>query len=443
MTMRYWQYAFLAIGILFLVGTLLVAAQDGTEVSDAACSPPLEVVWTTASDACLGGPAGYVCNGGAAPQVEPAGPVSNALISTGALVEVTVVDSLRTPPLNSGGLMWLRLPDLSGLLVGAVSVRDVSPPDIPAWKSIVVETLADSAGCGAAPRNTFVLQSAPDQETGIIVNGLSLALNGTIAVQTTSNSTILIGLSGQSSLLTFGQQQLWTGQQMSVAYNPGDFTAPAAAPAPPQPLDVNLIRTLPVALLDRAIILPQPGYVMTDGLVNLRAEPSRDGTLLLQVPAGEVLSVLGRNTLGDWYHVRLDSGETGWMLAELLVQNLGAIQAIYEATPLPPQRFGELGRIGRVLAPAGVNLRQAPDVGFPAITSLPDGTPVVLVARSPYSPWVKVQVNGIEGWLALVTLETEVVVDALPIDYNVPPPPNPTRVPGSFGNAFPDPNAGG
>ena len=49
----------------------------------------------------------------------------------------------------------------------------------------------------------------------------------------------------------------------------------------------------------------------------------------------------------------------------------------------------------------------------------------------------------ITGWLALVTLDTEVVVDALPVDYDVPPPPLPTQAPGSFGNAFPDPNAGG
>jgi uncharacterized protein YgiM (DUF1202 family) len=204
-----------------------------------------------------------------------------------------------------------------------------------------------------------------------------------------------------------------------------------------------MIQNLPVALLDRPIMLPQPGYVATDGLVNLRAEPSSEAMLLLQVPAGEVMSVLGRNPTGEWYHVRLDTGETGWMLAELLVQNIGAIQAVYEATPLPPQRYGELGRIGRVQAPAGVNLRLAPDVGFGTITTLPDGTELILVARSPYSPWVKVQVNGLEGWLALVTVDTDVVIDALPVDYNVPPPPDPTQVPGSFGNAFPDPNAGG
>lgn len=442
--MRHWANIFLVASLLFLMGTLWVAAQEGTQVSSAACSSTLEALWTTASDACIGGPAGYVCNGGSAPQVEPAGAVSNALISTGALVEVAAVDAIRTSTADAGGVMWLRLPQITGLLVGAVSIRDVSPPDFPAWQSMILETAPETSSCGDAPRNTFILQSAPDQQGSAVVNGVSLVLDGTVLAQTSDNSTLFVSLAGQSSLVTFGQEQpLWTGQQITILYNPGDFASPAGIPGAPQPLDLNLTRNLPVALLDRPIILPQPGYVVTDGLVNLRADPSLDATLILQVPAGEVLSVLGRNPLGDWYHVRLNTGETGWMLAELLIQNVGSIQAVYEATPLPPQRYGELGRIGRVQAPAGVNLRQAPDVGFPVITTVPDGTQVTLVARSPYSPWVKVEVNGLEGWLALVTLDTQVVVDALPVDYNVPPPPDPTQAPGSFGNAFPDPNAGG
>jgi hypothetical protein len=127
------------------------------------------------------------------------------------------------------------------------------------------------------------------------------------------------------------------------------------------------------------------------------------------------------------------------MLAHLLRRNIGTIQAIYEATPLPPQRYGDMGHIGKVQAPAGVNLRIGPDVGFAVVGVLTDGTQVNLVARSPYSPWVKVESGGVSGWLALITLNTEAYIDALPVDNDVPPPPPPTTVPGSFGNAFPDP----
>jgi hypothetical protein len=78
-------------------------------------------------------------------------------------------------------------------------------------------------------------------------------------------------------------------------------------------------------------------------------------------------------------------------------------------------------------------------VQFGLIVTLPVGSSVNLIERSPYSPWVKVENGGIVGWAALIALETQAVINALPIDYDVPPPPAPTRVPGSFGNAFPDP----
>jgi hypothetical protein len=128
------------------------------------------------------------------------------------------------------------------------------------------------------------------------------------------------------------------------------------------------------------------------------------------------------------------------MLAQLLTGNVGPIQAVYAATPLPPQRYGELGSSGRIAAPAGVNIRSGPDAAFPSVALVGDGTLVQLLARSPYSPWVKVEINGVIGWVALITIQTQAFFDALPIDFNVPPPPAPTRVPGTFGNAFPDPN---
>ncbi len=155
------------------------------------------------------------------------------------------------------------------------------------------------------------------------------------------------------------------------------------------------------------------------------------------------MSILGRTLDGEWYNVRRLSGETGWMAADLLLRNIDMIEAVYEATPAPPQRYGEFGTRGTVLAANGVNLRRGPDVVFPAIVTVPTGSAVNLVARSPYSPWVKVEVTGVEGWVALVNIETQAFIDALPIDFNAPPLPPPTAVPGSFGNAFPDPNRGG
>jgi uncharacterized protein YraI len=443
--MRLRVVIFISIGLVFLLGAAWVLAQDTS------CAPALETAWTTATDACLSGPVGYLCNGGSAPQVEPQGPVSNSLSTTGAMVEVDVVQSIHTvagaADGSSIGVAWLRLPQpvqLTGLLVGDVSLRNNAPPDFPAWQGMMVQTGAEPPACGALPRNALIVQSPFNQPANIAINGVSLGLNGTVLIETRDTQTIFAGLSGQTTIFARGQEQvLRPGEQIIVPYSGGDFSFPVDIGSAPAPFDTSLAQNLPVALLDRPIILPQPGYVTTGGAVNMRTAPNTDAAILGQVPAGQVLSVLGRNTGGDWLHVRLDSGETGWMKADLLLQSLGNIQAVYDSTPAPQQRFGELGKLAKVVAPAGVNLRNAPDVSFGVVGTLPDGAMVNLLARSPYSPWVKVEYSGMTGWLALVTLQTQAVLDALPIDYDVPPPPVPTRIPGSFGNAFPDPHAGG
>ena len=442
----------LIVTLTLLLGlALYTAAQDNALISAEICRPVLERMWAEATTACINKPAGYVCNGGDALTVEPAGPVSNALTPLGALVEVGAVDSLRTAPIvaeiGSAGVAYLRGSDslpYTGLLIGDVAIRDVTPPDFPAWTSFAVETSSEPSSCAVAPLNLLALQSAPGASVQIVVNSVSLLLNGTVIVQTDAASTIFIAISGQAAVLAAGQERAFlTGEQISVPHNAGDVAAVGGPPNAPVPFDPTSLQSLPVALLDRPIILPQPGYVTTQGAVNMRAEPSTNAGVILQVPPGEVLNVLGSNSDGLWFHVRRLNGESGWMLAELLSQNIGTIATVYDATPLPPQRYGELGTRGRVLAPAGVNLRLGPDVTFPALTLLNDGTLVSLLARSPYSPWVKVDASGSVGWLALITIETQAYIDALPIDFSAPAIPTPTQIPGSFGNAFPDPDLPG
>jgi uncharacterized protein YraI len=369
-------------------------------------------------------------------------------VETGALVEAGAIDRLNTPPIvaeiGGVGIAYLRpsnsLP-YTGLLIGEVAIRDVTPPDFPAWTSFVVETSPTPSTCAAAPRNLLVLQSAASTTVQIVVNGISLLLNGTLVASTDASSTVFIAISGQAAALALGQeQQFMAGEQITVAHPLDDLGTASAVPSSPVPFDAAILQNLPVALLDHPVILPQPGYVSTLGAVNMRSEPDVYAGIIVQVPPGEVMSVLGRSTDGLWYHVRRSNGESGWMLAELLGQNLGPISTVYDATPMPPQRYGDLGTRGQVLAPAGVNLRVGPDVAFPALVTLNDGTLVNLLARSPYSPWVKVDAGGAVGWLALITIETQAYIDALPIDFSAPPIPTPTIQPGSFGNAFPDPD---
>lgn len=434
--------------LLLLAGVAAAVTLRVTRTTDAqaACSAALDTAWTQATDVCVNKPVGFICNGGSAPLVEPQGAVSNALANLGALVDVNEIDALRTPPIavetGTLGVAWLRLPPptpVTGLLVGDVMMRNTAAPDFPKWQSFVVQTGVAVPACENAPHNALVLQTPPGQAAPLVVNGLSLTLSGSVMIYTDPANTIFIGLSGQSTLAVAGfTQRLWTGQQVIVPYDSTDFSRPIGAPFAPTPYTDGILDHLPMSLLDVPLLIPQPGNVVTQGDVNLRVAPSVNAAVITQVPPGQVLPVLGANPDGDWYHVQLAEGTTGWLFGDLLARNGSAVAVTYEATPMLPQRLGELGSRGRVLAPAGANLRRGPHITFPVTATLSDGTLVDLVARSPYSPWIKVQSEGAIGWLAVISIDTNAYVEAIPVDFSAPPPPTPTPIPGSFGNAIPD-----
>jgi uncharacterized protein YgiM (DUF1202 family) len=417
----------------------------------ASCQSQLNGLYASASELCLGKPDGYFCNGGFTPVVEPAGAIGSSLASAGAVVEAELITSVTTPPLlsgNSGGIMYLHMSgdvSMNALLLGDVQMRDNTPPGFPKWKNFIIRTNPTASDC-TLPTSAFVMQSEYGQRSNVVINGVSIDVNGTIMVITASQITKFISLEGLARFIVNGvTYSLFAGQQLNVAYNGEDWRNPLNAASDPIPLEWDLVKDFPVVMMDRPVLMPQPGYVETSGNVNMRSAPDENARLMFQVPAGQVLDVLGRNPDNTWYHVRLGNGETGWMRADLLTQNLGTISLTYLETPVPPQRFGSLGTGARVIVAQGGNLRQAPDTYFNTITTLPQGTEVELVARSPYSPWVKVRSSGQEGWLALITIETQAVIAFLPIDYNAQLPPRPTSTPVfqfGGGHAYPDPNAG-
>jgi len=422
--------------------------------AQAQCTAILDTLYTRASELCLGKPDGYFCNGGLPPSAQPSGPVQSALAVQGAVVDAGEVQMVRGAPLisnNSGGLIWIRLNEevaLSGLLVGDVELRDVTPADanLPEWQSFTVVTNTHEHDCSLTPTSLFVMQGPYGESTRVAINGVSAEVDGTLAMYTEGTETAFIALEGTVNLTIFGQPRLLNaGEQLNVTYAEGSFALPAAVPDLPVALNYEAIQNFPIALLDRPVLLPQPGSVVTQGNVNMRGEPNEGAQLLYEVPSGTALSVLGMNSEGTWAHVRLGNGETGWMRADLLGGDLSLVSTNYDATPLPPQRYGQDSNQAVVVAASGGNLRSAPDVGFPVMNTLDPGTELSILARSPYSPWVKVDTGGTVGWMALITLETQVVIPFLPIDYDVPLPPGPTATPFLVfggGHAYPDPTGG-
>ena len=412
------------------------------------CHADLEALYTSAGDLCLSGPSGFFCNGGLPPEVNPAG---DLLHTRGALAEARVLDSVRAVP-GAGGLLWLRLEEniqMDALMIGPMSIKNVVPANSNSakWQSLTIESDPVETLCESAPAaGVLVVQGLYGQTSRVVINGVSTEINGTVIALTQDDLTKFIAIEGQIQLIALGQSfAINAGEQLNVSYQGDNWQKPAEAPAQRTLLDYELIKNLPIVLFDRPVPIPQPGFVQTQGGVNMRIAPDIEARLLFQVPAGETMSVLGISTDREWLHIRLGNGETGWMSAELLAQNLGEITQVYDLTPAPPQRYGELASRAFVDVAAGGNLREAPDTAFRIIRTLPYGTQLRLLARSPYSPWVKVDTGTETGWIALFLLRTESVIGSLPIDYNVPLPQRATPTPSfSFGggHAYPDPESG-
>ena len=416
------------------------------------CLDTLTRAYTEAGNRCLGGPSGHFCNGGGAPNTAPE---ENLLQDPGAVIEAVALDALRSAALDDaagGGLIWLRLEEnilMDALLIGQVSIQNAVLPDsdFAKWQSFTLESGRSEWQCDEAPElGVMVIQGLYGQTSRVVVNGVSLRIDGTVIVLTQDTTTKFIAIEGQARLLAFGQFiNINAGEQLNFSYPPGDWRKPEGSMASPSLFEYDLVKDLPIVLFDRPVPIPQPGYVQTQGGVNMRIAPDIESQLLFQVPAGETMNVLGISSNREWLHIRLGNGETGWMSAGLLAKNLGEIKQVYDVTPLPPQRYGELGSRAFVNVAAGGNLREAPDTAFRVKGTLPYGTQVKLLARSPYSPWVKVNFAGEVGWMALFTLRSESVIASLPIDYNVPLPPRPTATPVfsyGGGHAYPDPSGG-
>ncbi|MCY3574058.1 MAG: SH3 domain-containing protein [Chloroflexi bacterium] len=409
-------------------------------LDDASCQAALLTHYTAASDQCLAADDGTICSGG-----------TDAGFASGAPIPADTVKLLRSPPfsLDAGiGLLWLRMAQsllADALLIGEVELRDLSSDS--SWRALTIESGSTRENCaGLPPFGALVLQSRYGQTARLEINNVALAIDGTVVVMTQAQSSYFIVIEGSATLRVGARSlRLLVGTQASLAYEAGDWTTPADLPAEASLLDYANLAELPIELFPRPLPIPQPGYAQTKGRVNMRAAPDINGRLLYQVPAGETMTVLGISIDSEWLHIRLGNGEMGWMSAGLLAKNLDKNLPVYAEAPPPLQRLGVHANRAIVNVPAGGNLRAAPDTAFQVLRTLPIGTETKLLARSPYSPWVKVQASDAIGWMALFTLTTQSVIGSLPIDYQVPLPTRATPTPSfSFGggHAYPDPSGG-
>jgi len=164
--------------------------------------------------------------------------------------------------------------------------------------------------------------------------------------------------------------------------------------------------------------------------LNVREQPDLGAAAVGQVPRGAEVRVTGReddpHDSGLWVFVTGPDGAlSGWALADYLSFAPGA-----DLTTLP--QIDRAGTGGSSPEPApgdgtmtgltirAANFRAGPGTGFSVLRALPEGTRVLLTARTTDGVWVKGAAGGQTGWLYKALVRVSGDPTALPVEQANP-----------------------
>ena len=134
---------------------------------------------------------------------------------------------------------------------------------------------------------------------------------------------------------------------------------------------------------------------------NIRQEPNLQGTVLGQLHAGEVVSLLERSANGEWYRVAAPEA-TGWVHRSLLTIDEQVASQVPQATPAPT------GLTARVFN--GGNVRERPVTGRP-LDQIHAGETVQLLEKTADGGWYHIiNPRNVTGWVhrSLLTIDPDV-----------------------------------
>lgn len=173
--------------------------------------------------------------------------------------------------------------------------------------------------------------------------------------------------------------------------------------------------------VDPSIEVPEWVEVVgVEEALNVRAGPSSSFDRVAQIPPGETLRVLGGSRSdegGLWLQVIIGGDTEGWVFAQYTSEiarptptPLPTPTPVGTPTPLPVDDDDDGdggdeagGQDLRVVAPDGLNLRDAPGLDSDVIAELDDGDRLEGTGRTRTADgrdWTEVRVGGQTGWVA-------------------------------------------
>ena len=202
---------------------------------------------------------------------------------------------------------------------------------------------------------------------------------------------------------------------------------------------------LPTAPFTNALPAVGPALTVSDTTgVNARSAPGTEGDIILVVPNGAVLPVVGRNAAGDWLQVRLPDGQDAWMFGQAIIASPDAASAPVVAEvaagattpvtgtvpatttagittqpaagPAPTVAGAPTGATATISNPLGAHLRSAPGRDLEPVYTAAAGESFAVIGRNGSSEWVQVVLpDGSAAWALAPTVSVSVAIDTLPV----------------------------
>jgi uncharacterized protein YgiM (DUF1202 family) len=182
--------------------------------------------------------------------------------------------------------------------------------------------------------------------------------------------------------------------------------------------------------------------------MNVRSGPGTNFGVVTSVPAGTRVEILAENQDGTWVQSRIGAVSEAVWLAKWLLRLDGVQAPAPSADPAPAAPAGDAGEVTATVRASRMNVRSGPGTNYSVVTSVSAGTRAKVLALSPNSDWLQVELSG-QGnpvWLFRDLTTTQGALADLPrlseSDLPAPARAAPAAAPATLVNA-PAPTGGG
>ncbi len=410
--------AFILLVILAIIGSFPTIAPAQAQSGDAL---NCQAVYMAAESAVLANCAamslGTVCAASGSVTVETTD--GQTVSATGSAVPLVMAKTIQVGP--GDGTAWnlalIYLPisntsrDYVTLVVVGPAVLDIQTVNkyLPG-AAFTLSSEAQPSPCGDLARPGVMVQSLDKILTMLNVNGVDLAINGSVVLQGSGGNLTVNALSHETILSKTGSV-IFAGYAQTIA--------PDGSAAPPAPYVMADVANLPIEIMPHMERIPLPGNAVPAEDLPLHRHPDPATYTNDVAEAGLPLNVLGQNPAGDWLYIVTYEGLTGWVPAMWIgwVPPDGLVMPSFEdAPPAPVRPYGPVQGQGITTYETN-NIRSGPGEDYDIVVRLPLNTKIDIYARSPDNQWYLIGLqDGSRAWISVSIVQalTEFTITDMP-----------------------------